>query len=110
MPNRPIPSIFCTRLKAARIAAGLSQKQLGIAVGLDEFVASTRINRYELGVHETDIRTAERLAQVLGMPLAYFYAHDDGLARLITAFTRLPASEQEEMLLCLDARLHDRDV
>lgn len=41
--------IFCKRLKEARTAAGLSQKKLGIAAGIDEFVASTRINRYEKG-------------------------------------------------------------
>lgn len=35
--------IFCKRLKEARLAAGLSQKKLGIAAGIDEFVASTRI-------------------------------------------------------------------
>ena len=47
--------IFCKRLKEARLAAGLSQKKLGIAAGIDEFVASTRINRYEKGIHEVDI-------------------------------------------------------
>lgn len=44
-------TIFCMRLKAARKMAGISQKNLGIKAGLDEFVASTRINRYELGVY-----------------------------------------------------------
>ncbi|EDH9073974.1 transcriptional regulator, partial [Salmonella enterica subsp. enterica serovar Agbeni] len=34
--------IFCKRLKEARLAAGFSQKKLGIAAGIDEFVASTR--------------------------------------------------------------------
>ncbi len=29
--------IFCKRLKEARTAAGLSQKKLGIAAGIDEF-------------------------------------------------------------------------
>jgi len=102
MPNRPSqPSVFCVRLKAARVAAGLSQRQLGVAVGLDEFVASTRINRYELGVHQADIATAERLAEVLHVPLAYFYAHDDRLARLIVGFPLLTAADQEAILIRL---------
>ena len=42
------------RLKQARVAAGLSQKMLGIEAGIDAFVASTRINRYELGIHKPD--------------------------------------------------------
>ncbi|MGL4858243.1 MAG: helix-turn-helix domain-containing protein, partial [Enterobacteriaceae bacterium] len=61
-------AVFCQRLKQARLAKGLSQKQLGIAAGIDEFVASTRINRYEKGVHEASIEVAQQLAEVLEVP------------------------------------------
>lgn len=61
MKSRPnIHEIFCKRLKQARLSQGLSQKSLGIAVGLDEFVASTCINRYEKGIHQVDLDTAQR--------------------------------------------------
>jgi len=40
MAVSPLPK----RLKEARLAAGLSQKQLGIAAGIDEFSASPRCN------------------------------------------------------------------
>ena len=76
------------RLRQASEAAGLSQKILGIQAGLDEFVASTRVNRYETGVHQPDLQTLKRLAKVLGLPVAYFYAEDDGLARLIEDYQR----------------------
>ena len=76
------------RLRQAGEAAGLSQKILGIQAGLDEFVASTRVNRYETGVHQPDLQTLKRLAKVLGLPVAYFYAEDDGLARLIEDYQR----------------------
>ncbi|EJF29187.1 hypothetical protein A936_19428 [Enterobacter sp. Ag1] len=56
--------------------------------GIDEFAASTRINRYERGIHEVDVQTAQHLAIVLNVPLAYFYADDDQLAELILAFGR----------------------
>lgn len=46
MTNSNEINVFCKRLKEARLAVGLSQKKLGIAIGLDEFVASTRVNRY----------------------------------------------------------------
>jgi transcriptional regulator with XRE-family HTH domain len=59
---------------------------LGIEAGLDEFVASTRINRYETGVHQPDLHTLQLLAKVLGLPLAYFYAENDELAQLIKDF------------------------
>ncbi|MDF7666277.1 helix-turn-helix transcriptional regulator [Orbaceae bacterium ESL0727] len=74
---------FCKRLKQARLNKKLSQKQLGILAGIDEFVASARINRYEKGIHEADLGTAGRLAEVLDAPLAYFYATEDELALLI---------------------------
>lgn len=91
--------IFCKRLKEARLAAGLSQKSLGIAAGIDEFVASTRINRYEKGVHEVDIGTAQKLADVLDVSLAYFYTQDDQLAHVIKYFHKLPKTLREEILL-----------
>ncbi len=81
-------AIFCRRLREARLAVGLSQKQLGIKAGLDPFVASTRVNRYEVGVHEPDLGMAARLADAASVPLAYFYANDDDLAQMIRDFKR----------------------
>ncbi|GKX52271.1 helix-turn-helix domain-containing protein [Budvicia aquatica] len=89
---------FCLRLKQARLSKGFSQKMLGIAAGIDEFVASTRINRYEKGVHEVDIETAQRLAEVLCVPLAYFYTVDDDLAELVLRFSTLSPEEKERVL------------
>ncbi|AIR59555.1 hypothetical protein LH23_02465 [Cedecea neteri] len=80
--------IFCKRLRASRLASSLSQKKLGMLAGIDEFAASARINRYERGIHEVDVQTAQHLATVLNVPLAYFYADDDQLAELILAFGR----------------------
>ena len=90
--------IFCKRLKEARLAAGLSQKKLGIAAGIDEFVASTRINRYEKGVHEADIHTAQKLAQTLNVPLAYFYVENDQLATIVMNFDKLSEKDIENII------------
>ena len=79
--------IFCRRLKQARLASGLSQKRLGIAAGIDEFVASTRINRYEKGVHEPNTDIVQKLSEVLRVPLAYFYAEDDDLVVCMDKFS-----------------------
>lgn len=95
-------NIFSQRLKDARIFRGLSQKALGIAAGIDEFVASTRINRYEKGVHEANIVTANQLAEALNIPLAYFYAANDNLAKMILLFSELPPSHQTELLVALE--------
>ena len=57
---------------------------LGIEAGIDAFVASTRINRYELGIHKPDLLTVRRLAEVLKVPMAFFYADtDDEVAELL---------------------------
>ena len=91
-------SIFGTRLKEARLEAGLSQKQLGIEAGLDPFVASTRINRYELGIHKVDYTFAIRLAAVLKVPVAFLYAEDGELANIILVFGRLPKRKRVDLL------------
>lgn len=81
--------VYSRRLREAREAYGISQRALGVQAGLDEFVASTRVNRYETGVHQPDLQTLQRLAEVLGLPVAYFYADSDELAQLIKKFKRL---------------------
>lgn len=54
-----LQQLFSKRFKEARKAKQLTQEKLGILIGLDEFVASTRINRYEKGVHLPDLLTLE---------------------------------------------------
>ena len=105
MARRSDPqAIFCSRLKDARLAAGLSQKQLGIRAEIDPFVASTRINRYEKGIHRADLSTVTRLAEALDVPLAYLYAEDERLARMILAFSKLPRAKQESLLKSLEKK------
>ena len=103
-PKKYFP-LFSRRLKDARIKAGLSQKRLGIEAGIDEFVASTRINSYEKGVHQADEATAILLAHVLGVPLAYFYAEDDSLAEMILGFCQLNRADRNEVLELVQKKL-----
>lgn len=99
MPRRPdVRLVFQARLSEARLARQLSQKALGIQAGLDPFVASTRINRYEQGVHEPDMATVARLAATLRVPTAYLFAEDDRLARMILAFDQLSVADKERLL------------
>lgn len=86
------------RLRQARLAVGLSQKALGIEAGIDEFVASTRINRYELGVHRPDLLTVRKLADVLNVPVAFFFAdEDDEIAELLVGYWRAKVSVRREI-------------
>lgn len=90
--------IWSRRLKEARTATGSSQKELGIQAGLDPFVASTRINRYELGVHKADYQIVQRLSQILGVPSGYFYTDDDALAELMVIYHRLSMKKKSELI------------
>ena len=75
--------VLTVRLKHARQRKELSQRRLGILIGIHEDSAGSRINQYEHGVHEPDFRTLQRVAKALEVPTAYFYAEDDLLADLI---------------------------
>jgi len=98
-------SIFAQRLKAAREDAGLTQKELGMSVGLPQETAAVRINRYEKAVHDADLATARRIAQSLGVPLAFLYADTDVLAEAILTLGLLSKSEQRKAVADLKARL-----
>ena len=98
-PDLPL---FARRLKAARLSSGLSQERLGVAAGVDEFSASARINQYERGKHTPDVLTAAHLAKALKVPLAYFWAVDDDLAKLILWFGQLNAKGRKSLLATAD--------
>ncbi|NCH77504.1 helix-turn-helix domain-containing protein [Cronobacter sakazakii] len=76
----------------------LSQKKLGILAGIDEFVASARINRYEKGVHQASIEIARKLADALAVPLAYLYTEDDELAELLLRWKQLDQDVKNAIL------------
>ena len=57
-----------------------------------------RISRYEHGVHAVEPNTAERIAQVLDVPLAYFYANSEEMAELTQIFDHLNAEKQQQLL------------
>lgn len=95
--------VWPTRLKEARLAAGLSQKDLGIAAGIDPSVASTRINRYELGVHKADYQIAVQLARALDIPVAYLYCDDDTQAGLLLAFHEASPAVRRQVQALLHA-------
>lgn len=94
--------IFQRRLKQARLDHQMSQRDLGIEAGLDPFVAATRINRYEKGIHEPDMATMARLAAALKVPTAYLVADDERLARMILAFDQLSATEKDRLLQAVE--------
>lgn len=66
-------------------------------IGLDEGASSARMSRYESGVHAPPVMTAKRLADVLAVPLAYFYCDDDRLANIILGYGQMDETGREQL-------------
>ncbi|MBL1320706.1 MAG: helix-turn-helix transcriptional regulator [Methylophaga sp.] len=96
--KKVLVSPIADRLRSARTKKGISQKQLGILAGIDQFSASPRINQYERGKHVPDYATTARLANALSVPVTYFYADVDELAELILLFSNATKKKQEQIL------------
>lgn len=89
---------WADRLKEIRLRNGISQRRLGIAAGLDAFVASARMNRYENGIHDPEPGISKRIAEALGVPNAMLYAEEDDLAELIEVYSRLDTKSKAQVL------------
>ena len=96
--ENPIPE----RLKAARKKAKITQKDLGVKIGMEESSASGRMNHYEKGRHVPDIGTLTRMAEELGVPLNYFFCQDDMTAKLVCLIDKLSEKEKENLLSLLE--------
>jgi transcriptional regulator with XRE-family HTH domain len=94
--------VFARRLAFARERAGLSQKQLGILAGMDPAVASPRINQYERGKHEPQLKTAKQLADALGIPAAFLYTEDELLAQLLLQWNELSTRQKKDVLKSME--------
>ena len=94
--------IFSVRLRAARKEKNLSQERLGILAGIDESSASARMNQYETGKHVPDFLMAKKIAEVLEVPVVYFYAEDNLMAEIILKLHLLSRSQKLEVLKFLD--------
>lgn len=96
--NNPLPK----RLKEARHREKISQKTLGINIGLDPSSASGRMNHYEKGRHTPDLQTLKRIAEELDVPLNYFFCESDEMAKFVLLFGHLSKNDKLELLSKLE--------
>lgn len=100
----PAPrAIVAARLRQARDVRGLSQREVGIRMGLDKDTASARISRYESGSMSISLEALFKLAEALDVPAAYLVAPSAGMATVIAAISKQPAGEQETLTDLLNA-------
>lgn len=97
-----LTSPFPLRLKQARTRKGLTQQQLGELLGLDPNNASARMNQYERGKHAPDFTTLKRIAELLNVPVAWFYCEDDLEASIVDAAHQLTAEQKQALLAFIE--------
>jgi transcriptional regulator with XRE-family HTH domain len=92
-------SVFGRRMREARQRAGLSLEALAALAGLEEAAGvRARLSRYELGRREPDFALVARIAAVLGVPAAHFYAEDDDMAELIAMWPKLKRADRRQVI------------
>ena len=92
--TNPIPE----RLKTARKKAKITQKDLGVKIGMEPSSASGRMNHYEKGRHVPDISTLKRMADELEVPLNYFFCEDQLSAELACIIEKMTEEEKKRLL------------
>ncbi|MCU7976535.1 MULTISPECIES: helix-turn-helix domain-containing protein [unclassified Shewanella] len=92
--TNPLP----LRLKQARTAKGISQKQLGIQLGMEIGTASARMNQYEKGKHTPDYKTLKAMADELGVPVAYFFCESESTAELLCLLEKMSEEEKADLV------------
>ncbi|WP_199542541.1 helix-turn-helix domain-containing protein [Paraburkholderia kururiensis] len=97
------PSVFPKRLKQARLRSGLTQEQLGIQAGIDEFSASARVNQYEKGKHTPTLQTSQRLARAMLVPTSFLYEEDELLANILAIAGRLSKEKKRALIASAEA-------
>lgn len=73
-PNE-IDKIIGARIRHLRIAVGMSQERLGERLG----ITFQQIQKYEKGSNRVNASRLQAIAQLLGVPISYFFPDDTKL-------------------------------
>lgn len=84
----------------------ISQKDLGIKIGIDPSSASGRMNHYETGRHMPDIPTLKKLATELNVPINYFFCESQESATLACLIDNLDNEAKRKLIALLNQPLY----
>ena len=101
-PSAP-RSVVAARLRQARQLRGLSQREVGVRMGLDKDTASARISRYESESMAVSLESLFKLARALDVPPAYLLATTPAMADAILSLGRESESQQGSLATVRDA-------
>ena len=79
----------------------MTQKELGIRIGMDQSSASSRMNHYEKDRHTPDIQTLQRMADELKVPLNYLFCDSVESAELAYLIDCLSTEEKQKLIYAL---------
>ncbi len=96
-----VKSFFTERLKEARNRMKISQKDLGIKIGIDPSSASGRMNHYETGRHMPDIAILKKMANELNVPINYFFCESEESATLACLIEKLDDEAKVKLIALL---------
>ncbi len=71
-----------------------SQRALGLLMGLDKSLAGNRVNRYESQARGIELDGLGKLAEVLGVPMAYLVAEDEATADALLVLAQLSPEQR----------------
>ncbi|WP_413662101.1 helix-turn-helix domain-containing protein [Microbulbifer sp. CNSA002] len=94
----PDSSPIAKRLFEARTLMGISQRKLGIELGMEPGSASSRMNHYEKGRHSPDYKTLRQISEVLDVPVAFFFCESDITAELVCVIDKLGDEQRIELI------------
>ena len=104
-------AVFSARLKQARALVGIdSQRALGVMLGLDKKLASSRINRYETQARGIDLDGLAKLADALGVPMAFLVAEDPATAQIIFELSKMSPAERGRLVAQMNLLKDERDA
>ena len=86
-PNE-IDRLVGSRVRVRRMLIGMSQEQLGEALG----ITVPQVQKYEKGMNRIGASRLHKIAGVLNVPITYFFEPHDGAAAAIEEQDRLDPS------------------
>lgn len=100
--RNPIDLYVGSRVRMRRMLTGLSQEKLGDALG----VTFQQVQKYEKGANRIGASRLHQIAQVLGVPVSFFYDGASPAGETSAGFAESPALDNVSDFLATSEGLH----
>ena len=96
----PLPSVG-VKIKKIRKYRGMTQKALGLAIGMKETGAGTRIAQYETGYRVPQKKTLDKIAEALAVPPEILCSNDGSAETFIRDVFWMEEKDPSVVQTCL---------